>query len=113
MNNLKSFDVIHEGSLRVMGVLPLPIHDKFRALLKNLPRGYPSSALCFWLLIHSNVDMERVLVEFKSRNLTNPSKKPKVVIGLGPVSTEGVKQTADDQWDKEDIEAIEGFYYLF
>ena len=102
LKNLNSFDIIHEISLRVMDILPPSIHDKFRALLKNLPRGYPPSALCFWLLIHSNTDMERVLDEFKSRNKNNPTKKS------SSFPTVGIKQTTDDQWDKEDIEAIEG-----
>ena len=50
--------------------------------------------------------MERVLDEFKSRNKNKPTKKS------SPFPTAGVKQTADDQWDKEDIEDIEGLLHF-
>lgn len=105
LTNLNSLDVIHEDSLNFMKIIPSAIHNWFRATRNNLP--WPFSALRFWLLIDSNAELERVLNEFKSRSKTM-TKKEKAVIGNLPVTSEGMKQTADDQWEKEDIEAIQG-----
>ena len=106
LTNLNSFDIVHEDSLLDMKILPSAVHNKFRSLSKNLPKHLVPSALRFWLLIDSNVDLERVLNEFKSRS--HRVMKGKAAIVNYSAAAERVKQTTDDQWEKEDIDYIQG-----
>ena len=107
---------MHEDSLNEMRILPNAMHKKFCSLLNQLrKRSNSSSALRAWLGIDSNQVLEHVLGEFQSKH--NRSKMQKVAAGIisipltaaaAPVEDEMQQVAADDQWDKEDIDAIEG-----
>lgn len=102
---------MHEDSLKEMRILPNAMHKKFCSLLKQWRNRFnSSSALRVWLGIESNQDLEHVLDEFQSKH--SRKKMQKVAAGMIPIPLvkEGEIQqvAADDQWDKEDIDAIEG-----
>lgn len=113
---------MHEDSLNEMRILPNAMHKKFCSLLNQLRKRFnSSSALSAWLGIDSNQVLQHILGEFQSKN--NRAKMQKVAAGIipirltaaAPVEDEMQQVAADDQWDKEDIDAIEGiiiFYYL-
>ena len=103
---------MHEDSLNEMRILPNAMHKKFCSLLNQLRKRSNSSS---WLGIDSNQVLEHVLGEFQSKH--NRSKMQKVAAGIipipltaaaAPVEDEMQQVAADDQWDKEDIDAIEG-----
>ena len=122
--NIGSYDVMHEDSLNQMKILPDFIHKKLYSWLIQLPSRFHSmSALQVWLGINSIPDLKWVVNEFKS--WPNRAKMIQVAatgtipaVANPTLGNDGdVKPSADDQWDKEDIDAIEGqilyFIHLF
>ena len=103
--------LIHEDSLLEMEIIPQSVHSIFGTLLKSFKYSPTHwTALGFWLGLYWNDGLEQ-LVNSMTRN--DAIKIHQTVKGNRNLSATGklVEKTADDEWDKEHIDEIQGKHY--
>ncbi len=104
---MESRGLIHEDSLLEMNIIPQLFYQKFRDLKKWMV-NWPSewTPLQFWLQTHNNEELERVASFFSRKGFAKKHVDP--VSQHKTELPEMETETADDQWDKEHIDEIEG-----
>ena len=100
------FGIVHEDSLRKLNILPPNFHAKLINWRKNRRQQQTDfPALVAWLGIHPYGITDSRLEQIKNEFNRLPVVQPKPV---AVVNNEQEQVDADDQWEREDIEAIQG-----
>ena len=106
MVDMSSSGLIHEDSLLNMRIIPQSMHNKFEILMKLFRYGADEwTALGIWLQIYWNDALEQEVI-YLERNRTS---KIHQTVRCSNVTTDTlVEEKADDEWDKDHIEEMQG-----
>jgi hypothetical protein len=105
---MNSRGLIHEDSLLKMKIIPQSMHSKLGTLMKAFRHGAKPcavewTALGIWLQINCNHGMDQLVSSLKPNNTRTHQ-----TVRESCVSDKLLEETADDQWDKEHIDEIQG-----
>ena len=106
---MNSRGLIHEDSLLKMKIIPQSMHSKFGTLMKafrhgSAPGAVEWTALGIWLQINWNQGLDQLVSSLKPNNTrTHQTVRESYV-----TDKLDLEETADDQWDKEHIDEIQG-----
>lgn len=88
------------------------MHNKFVVLLKSLRYGgdIQWTAMGLWLQIYWNDGLGQMVSSLEPNDVTNNHN----TVGCSKLVTDTLREeTADDEWDKEHIDEIQGTDYTF
>lgn len=107
---INSRGLIHEDSLLKMKIIPQSMHSKFGNLMQAFRHGSVScavewTALGIWLQINWNYGLQQLVSSLKQNDTTTKTQQ---AVKDSYVTDKVVEETADDEWDKEHIDEIQG-----
>ena len=112
MKNAKASGIVHEDSLFHLKIMPEMMHNKFCDLKKKFGRfTMNGSIIPFWLGVVNEHYLKRLPAKTSAalnlfKQLKETREQP--VTTTNATNAESLAEDGDDQWDKEDIDAILG-----
>jgi hypothetical protein len=93
-----------------MKIIPQSMHNKFGVLMKSLRNGRDVqwTAMGLWLQIYWNDGLGQMFNSLERNDVTNNKHN---TVRSSNVTDTLVEETADDEWDKEHIDEIQGTDY--